>query len=652
MFRLRRPSRAPLIALVLVVATGTVGARAEPAVDAMRSALRYVAQQDWQGAEQAARGGGRLALDIVTWTRLRTGKGDFPEYLSFLQRHPDWPGLGILQLRGEQAITDQTPAGLGLSYFDGRHPLSAGGSLAYQRALEIRGERSKAAAEARRAWLNLSYSARDQARELQLFGGSLRPLVPQRMDMLLWQGRLADARQLLPLVSGGEAALARARIALQAQERGVDALVAAVPGRWRNDPGLAYDRFAFRYDRGLYKGAVEMLLAHSGSASALGRPEAWAFRRAALARREMDDGNPRLAYRIASSAHLRSGVSFATLEFLSGYIALHKLNDPKLALKHFRALRAAVKTPISLSRAAYWEGRAEEALGNYQAASTAFAYGAEFPTAFYGQLSAEKMGIKIDASLLGPTRLPDWHGARFMASSPLRAGLLLLRADDTRRARLFFYRVAMGLDLTGLGQLANLALDLRAPGIAVLVAKRAAEMGRILPGAYFPTGDLTRLKLPVPTVLALAIARRESEFDAGAISPAGARGLMQMMPATARKMSAKAGLPYTLARLTEDPAYNARLGSAYLAELTARFGPALTLVAAGYNAGPNRAAIWISKLGDPRAPGVDPIDWIEAVPYTETRNYIMRVAETYEIYRAKLAGHPVNVRLTAELKGR
>lgn len=636
--------------LATIVLAGPLCAQTQVAGAALADALQLADQKNWDAAEASARQAGPLGPEIIEWDRLRSGDGAFADYSRFLHRHPDWPGLSYLRLKGEGVITAAVPVADVLAYFAADLPRTAAGSLAFQTALQTSGKTKEATAEARRAWLSLSYAADEQAAELAAFGPALTSLHDKRLDMLLWRSRTAEAARMLPLVSPGSQALGKARIALQTQGKGIDALMAAVPAALQADPGLAHDRFAFRFAKGNLDGAADLLLQSSSSAKTLGDPAAWANERARLARREMTSGDPMRAYRIAANDYLTAGGDYADLEFLAGYIALQKLHDPKTALAHFRNLGNGVTTPISLSRAAYWEGRAAEAMGDGNAARAAYAKGAQYQTAFYGLVSAEKAGLPLDPALLGGD-LPDWHGAAFLQSSVIQAGLLLQKAGNRTLAKRFFLNVTDGLDARGLGQLANLALSLGEPHIGVLIAKKAADRNIILPRAYFPLTELAKADLPVPTDLALAIARRESEFDETVISPAGALGLMQVMPDTARRMANAVGVGYDKARLTQDGDYNATLGSAYLAKLIDQFGPALTLVASGYNAGPNRASAWIAQLGDPRAPGVDPIDWIESVPFTETRDYIMRVSESYEVYRAKLAGKSLPVRLTAELKG-
>ena len=622
--------RALLCLAASLALAAPVHAQDDPEATALAAALRLSDSQDWDGAAAAARASGPIGRDVAAWLRLRAGQGAPPDYPAFLARRPDWPGLAYLRRAGETPVAAEAAPAAVRAYFAATKPLTAEGSLALQSALLAGGDTAHALAEAKRAWVALSYTEDQQAQQLLAYGKDLAPLHDARLARLLWQGNLSEARRMLPLVGADPRALAMARIKLQAGEPGVDSAVAAVPKALKDDPGLARDRFDWRYDKGFYASAADMILERSTSAKALGRPEAWASRRATLARREMRDGDPKRAYRIAAHHHLSGGGAYADLEFLAGYIALRKLHDPKVALAHFRALRAAVETPISLGRAAYWEGRADEAMGATEAARAAFAYGAEFQTAFYGLLAAEKAGRGLDPALMGTETYPDWRRAPFLESSVLRAGLLLAKAGDRPLATRFFLHLAEGLDASQLGPLADLALAIDEPHIAMLIAKQAAGRGVILPRAYFPVTELATADLAIPPALALAIARRESEFDEGIVSPAGARGLMQVMPATARLMSDKVGVPYDKARLTSDGLYNARLGSAYLAQLIDEFGPAITLVAAGYNAGPGRPRRWIDQLGDPRKSDVDPIDWIESVPLTETRNYIMRVAESLD----------------------
>lgn len=648
-FRLLSFLRACGVFLLLLGFFPANTARADVADD-LRAALVAANARDWEKALALVPAG--VARDIVEWQRLRSGDGLLGEYESFLARRSDWPGLPWLHQKGEKAvIRSNTPARV-IAYFKTDKPSTAAGSIALVKAYAAIGDRDLAMAEARRAWVQLRFEASELAEMQGLQATALQPVHAMRLDTVLWAGRNGEASQMLPLVSPGLQALAKARMGLRAMQDGVDDLIAAVPAAESGNAGLAYERFVWRARKNFVDGAVSLILERSISAAALGRPDIWADRRVRLARDLVQAGRMQEAYRVAASHHLTEGGDYAELEFLAGFIALRKLNDPMTARRHFQHLKSGVSTPISLSRAHYWEGRAEEALGNFAAARLAFEAGAKHQTAYYGLLSAERLGLSLDAALLSDTPPVDWTQASFAKSSVLEASQLLLDAGDLDLAKRFVLHLAEGLGAAELGRLAEFALQNKQPHIAVLIGKQAASRGMILPRAYFPVVDMVPDGLAVSRALALSIARRESEFNVGVVSPAGARGLMQVMPGTAKLMAAKMGKPYALGQLTIDPAYNVGLGSAYLAQLVDEFGPAVALIASGYNAGPGRPRRWITEFGDPRQEGVDVVDWVETIPFSETRTYVMRVVESLVIYRAKLRGAVGVVNVSSELTGR
>lgn len=615
----------------------------------MRQLLDRVAAKDWAGATAMAPH--QVARDLVDWSRLRAGDGLLGDYENFLKRRPDWPGLPFLRQKGEAAVARSTTPERVVAYFAGNAPQTGDGAIALIRALQSLGRTDLAEDRAMQAWSDLVLSAEQEAALLALSPQSVALVHELRMDRLLWQERRSEAQRLLPRVSADWQALARARMGLQAGADGVNGLINAVPKARAADPGLAFDRFIWRMKRDMYDEALPLILERSATAATLGDPQAWAARRAVLTRWLLRQNRPAEAYRVASSHHLASGGSYADLEFLSGFIALRRLNDPTRALGHFRHLEAGVATPISLSRALYWQGRAQEAAGARDAAQRAYQAAAHHQTAYYGLLAAEKLGLNLDASLINPARPADWQQANWTGSSVHQAALLALRAGDRNLAKRFWLHLAEGLDARGLDQLGDMALTLNEPHIAVLIGKHAAERSVILPRAYYPVTDLVPDGLAVSRAFALSIARRESEFEPAARSTADARGLMQLLPGTAKMMASKTALPFDAGRLTRDPGYNATLGSAYLRQLVDEFGPSIALVASGYNAGPGRPRRWITEYGDPRTPDVDVIDWVESIPFTETRTYVMRVVEGVILYRAKLRGAPGPVKVTAELKG-
>ncbi len=635
--------RAALLIAALLQATH---ARADT-VQAMRTALELSAGKDWDGALAVAPAG--VGRDVIDWQRLRSGEGRLGDYEAFLARRPDWPGLPLLKEKGEEAVARSTDPARVIAYFGSDLPETGTGAMALVAALQATGRVAEAETEAMRAWADLPFTADEAAALIARAPEAVGFVHELRMDNLLWAGRQAEAERLMPRLPEDWQALARARIALRAEGKGVTGLVAAVPKARASDAGLAFDRFQWRMKKDLYDDALTLILDRSDSADSLGRPEAWAERRAVLTRWLIRQNRPAEAYKVASRHWLTEGTAYADLEFLAGFVALRKLNDPATAMIHFANLKAGVSTPISLARALYWQARAEEAAG--QDATATYRAAAQHQTAYYGLLAAEKLGLTLDETLLTDARPPDWRQAGFAQSSVLEAAFLLLKAGDRTLAKRFILHLAEGMPDAELAQLADMALSIDEPHIAVLIGKFAAERGLILPRAYYPVPGFVPDGLSVSRALALSIARRESEFDPAARSTADARGLMQVLPGTAKLMAKKLGKSFEAGKLLTDPAYNVTMGAAYLAEMAEEFGPSVALIAAGYNAGPGRPRRWIGEFGDPRRPDVDIVDWVETIPFSETRTYVMRVAEGVVIYRAKLKGVPGPVRITSELKG-
>lgn len=618
---------------------------------ALARAMEAVRAGDWNAAEDLAAPDGQAAVDVVLWHRLRAEEGSAAQALDFLDRNGDWPGLPLLRERSEHAFADASARDV-RRFFDGHVPGTGTGALALARALVAAGEREQAEMQIVLAWRTLQMDGDERAAFLDEWGDILGPHHVARLDMALWNGWTVDAGAMLPLVDAGWRRLAEARLGLRNDAAGVDALIAAVPAALADNPGLAYERMKWRRDRGRFASAAEMMAERSVSPTSLGEPWAWARARRGLARDKMRDGHVLEAYYLASRHGLRDGNDFADLEWLSGYLALRFLDRPDLALAHFMAFRGAVSSPISLGRAGYWLGRAHEAAGDTAAALEAYRFGARYQTSFYGLLAAERAGVPSDPALAGRESFPGWRDAAFTRSSVFEAAMLLLAAGEDRLGERFLTHLSETLDRTQIGQMGAMLAEMDRPHIQVMLGKRAAQYGLEMPGPYFALHpQVSQSSYPVPRALVLAIARRESEFDPSVISPAGARGFMQLMPGTASDVSRDLGLPYDRGRLLSDPVYNATLGAEYLAQMIARFDGNLVMTAAAYNAGPTRPEEWMQRFGDPRTGAVDIVDWIEFIPFDETRNYIMRVAESVVVYRARLGEPPHPVPFSAELRG-
>jgi len=618
---------------------------------AFEKMMRALERGDWdqarfEGAEDSP------ALErYALWRKLRAGRGEFDEYIAFLDEHADWPGLDLMHDRGERSIgTGEDPDAV-VAYFGDKIPETALGVLRLVEAHEARGEDGDAAALAVLAWRARTLTAEVERALLARHGEVLEPHHEARLDDLLWRDERSAALRQMGRVGEDWKKLAEARRALRTRAAGVDALIEAVPDALRNHPGLAWERYNWRIAKGLHETAEELLMEQSSTHEALGRPEMWSNYRRIYARGRLRDGDAAAAYALASRHFLAEGSDFADLEWLAGFIALRFLKDPELAAWHFTRFGDSVETPISLGRAGYWLGRAYTDLGDTEKARDAYAFGAQYQTSFYGLLAAEAAGLPMDPTLTGREEFPDWRQTSFARSEVLEVGLRMIEEGEMAEAERFLTHLSEALSREEAGSLGAMMIEDGRPHLALKIAKRVARNGIMIPAAYYPLHPLAERELPVPAELALAIARRESEFDPVVVSPVGARGLMQLMPGTARDMAGELEISYEADRLTEDPEYNAQLGTAYLAGLIEIFGDAPVLVSVGYNAGPGRAVNWVGDRGDPRYPGVDVVDWIEMIPFRETRNYVMRVTESLPVYRARLTGRVEKLEFTRMLHG-
>lgn len=637
--------------LILCVLSGPLAAQTlrETAPRPLASAFLAMKRGDWERASQLAMRDGPAAATLIEWYRLRAGNGTAGEVLSFLETYGHWPDLKLLRMRSEKPLSS-LPRDQLIAVFREEPPQTGRGALLFAEALIQAGEHGEAQAEIVLAWRSFKLSAQDHDIFVERHGELLKPHHIARLDMALWRGLSGDVERMLPLVDEDHRILAKARLGLRSGARNAGELIETVPEALQGDPGLAYERFLWLLGRGRTGEAIKLLYERS-EAQTLGEPARWAGWRRNLARRMMREGEPKLAYRIATNHGLVEGSSFSDLEWLAGYIALRKLDDPALALAHFEVFREAVWTPISLGRAGYWQGEAHAALGQLEEAKADWSEGAKHQTSFYGLLAAEKAGIGPDVSLKGAEYFPAWQDAEFAKSDLKQVISLAIAMDNLWLAERFMLHMAEGLDRKELGQLGNMVDDLGAPHLGVMLGKFAARKSIVLPAPYYALHPMQKMDLPVTTEMALSIARRESEFDPVVVSGAGAQGLMQLMPATAREVARGLKVPHDPAAVLSDWRYNVKLGSAYLAELGQRFDGNVIMVAAGYNAGPGRPVRWRKQFGDPIAGKVDMIDWIEHIPFNETRNYVMRVAESMPIYRARLGKEILPQPFSKELLG-
>ena len=638
----------PRFSTALATALGLLAA---PAMADIEAALDAAERRDWAQAKAEAAPLGAVALDLVAWEKLRAGAGEWPDYVAFVGAHPDWPRLSEIRAEGERDMPKGLPPEQVIAWFGDTAPETGEGAVRLAEALMARGKPDAAREMLVESWLTLGLDGTGHAAMMDAFGDILAPHHAKRVDAMLWRWRITDAERLFDTLSADERKVAEARVAL-IRDRNAAQMLGRVPERLRDTPGIANARFNRFADKGDYTEALEIIERHTGSEKALGDPFRWASWRATLARWLMRQGEAERAYKLASQHFLEEGSFYADLEWLAGYIALTYLDEPEKALTHFKHLESDVESPISLARAGYWQGRAREATGAYDQAALDYARAALHQTAFYGLLAAEKLGLTLDPALAGHEPVADWRQGDFLEDDRTQAVTYLLDAGRYGDALRFVVELGRSLDREGIAQLGRMLMERDETHLALTLGKAAAYRQIVIPEIYFPLHALAETEMPVAPELAMSIARRESEFNIGAGSPVGALGLMQLMPATAEEVAGWMGLPYSRAKLTSDWRYNAKLGSRYLAYLEETFGQSPVMISAGYNAGASRPRTWMAERGDPRIGQADVVDWIEHIPFTETRNYVMRVSESIPVYRARLTGETGPVRFSDILNGK
>jgi soluble lytic murein transglycosylase len=629
------------------------------------SPITAIRADQWASAQaEAARYADPVAEKLVLYYRLLAPGAATPaEIAGFMHDSPDWPNQALLERHREEAVAVDPDDADVLAQCAATQPTLPAALLRCAAALANAGQNDAAAADARQAWITGLTDPGQEAAFLRRWSGALAPDDQWiRFQHLAWYDPAAASRQALRLDPARRKA-AEARLAFQRDDPHAEALLAALPAADRSDPGLMLDhvRFLRRADRNadalaLWQAEGTQAQDSIRAAAPEHLPAFWAERNI-LARRLLlgagpggapgGGGNtppdPAGAYALADAAGQTAAEPAADAEFLAGFIALRKLHDPVAAKRHFTTLATMSKAAITEGRAYYWLGRTAAAAG--EDPKPDYARAAAWPTTFYGQLAALALGDtpaalahRIDAQ-----RDPAWTRdavLAFAGHEVVRAAAWLVAWGDPHRARAFLLRMdELAPDPADRALTAALALRVGLPDTAVFVARRMGRDGLMLPQGGWPMPFDPPAAVLDPAV-ALGIMRQESSFDVGAVSPSGARGLMQLMPFTADAVAKELGEAATQVSLTADPALNMRLGATYLQEMLGRFGGSLPLAVAAYNAGPHRVDQWLAQIGDPRGGAVDMIDWLEEIPIGETRNYVQRVLENVALYRARRGEMP------------
>lgn len=611
-------------------------------ISGLKTGLDALAARDIDGARRQRDGLPAASLDrhVLAWAIALYGGDEVPsaEIAATAEELPGWPGLTTLRRNSERAIARENPAPqVVVQAFKGSQPLTVEGTALLARAYVALGDVKAARSVLSPFWRREKLEAKDEAAIIAEFG----PIIPaadhrERMERMFYADRVSSANRVAVLAGAPE--LAAAWSAVIRGEGNAGKLLDAVPATQRS-PGYLFARAEYLRKQKKFAKAAAIVMQAPTEREALVDGDAWWVERRVLSRELMDAGDMKTAYRIVAGHAAESAANAADAEFHAGWYALRGLSDPGKAAEHFQRIAALAQGPITLSRAYYWLGRAAEA-GGPGNAKDYFTRAATYGTTFYGQLAGERIGRhELNLAEPQPSAADD---KAFAAREAVSAILRLQQAGYARYSGALYLDLAA--QLTSPGEIALLTAMAERQGnhfLALRIAKIAAADGVDVGALSHPMGVIPDSADVTGSgkALAYAIARQESEFNVGAVSSAGALGLLQLMPATAKQLAKKAGLDFSQDRLTSDAGYNATLGAAFLSQQLDRFDGSYVLTFAGYNAGPRRAAQWVARYGDPRGKDIDTVvDWIERIPYTETRSYVQRVMENYEVYRMRISG--------------
>ncbi|MGK6312658.1 transglycosylase SLT domain-containing protein [Neorhizobium sp. DT-125] len=641
--RPERPATVPMPAAMPVPdITGAIPrtGRLQPAV-VLKEGLDALSDNDVAQALAIRNGLAEGSLDrhILTWAIATSGAPGVPsgEIAAAQRELQGWPGLKGLRANSERALyRENPPASTILAAFGSTRPETTEGAIILARALVASGRSADAARPLRQIWISQPLDKPTEDKILAEFPALFSAADHKaRMDYLMYRGRANQAKRFADL--GKAQSLYKAWAAVIGNAKNAGALLDAVDGSWKGDPGYLFARIEYLRRQDKYRDAAALLDKAPREAARLVNTAEWWNERRIVARGLADQGDFKLAYRVAANYTATSSTDIVDAEFHAGWYALRALRDPATAEKHFRKLLDTSNRPLSASRAWYWLGRAAEDGGPGKAREF-FTKAAHYSGTFYGQLAAARLGIKaLDVTYPRPTAADHQN---FENREAVRAIARLEAADHSKRAGVL-YR-ALAEELTSPGEIAILAARAEAEddhALSLQIGKTAFGRGIEVAALAYPIGVIPAGANIAGSgkALAYAIARQESAFNPAAVSPANARGLLQLLPGTAQGVAKRHGLTYAAARLTTDAGYNATLGAHYLGEQIDRFGGSYILTFIAYNAGPRRVPDWIARYGDPRGKSLDEVvDWIERIPFPETRNYVQRVMENYQVYKVRL----------------
>jgi soluble lytic murein transglycosylase len=618
-----------------------------------KKAVSEMKKSDWTNAlKTAKKAKDKSIYNFIEWRHLLTegNKASFYDYLNFINANKDYPRLGRIKYLAEHKLSNEkiTPGKI-IDWFGDEEPLSGYGKMILGESYILTGQIEQGKKLIKEGWITADLSKT----ELSLFRKKFKNYLNaedyiQRADYLAWENKYWDLKRMLRYLPKDYELLYNARQLLMSKSYGVDQAIKNVPDRFKNDAGLNFDRLKWRRKRGRIDSSAEILLNVKNTKDYLVRPDKWWDEREIISRSLIYEKKYELAYKIASNHALIEGSDYAAAEWMSGWIALSFLDDPLLSKDHFQNFYNNVSYPISTSRGAYWLARSYKALGDNENSKKWFEEAAKYLTTYYGQLAFLELNPNENFELSKDMEVDKKYREKFYSKELVKITYLLDELDEDKYTKFILRHLANENIENGSEILASeLSTNIGRFDFAIQIAKIASYEKRFHNKFNYPIistpKNINGRKIPESAFI-LSIIRQESEFDLSANSHAGAKGLMQLMPYTAKLVAKQAKLPYVKSRLTTDPEYNINLGSHYIAGLILDYDGAYPYAIAAYNAGPNRVKYWKKINKDPQKKQIDYVDWIELIKFRETRNYVQRVLENYNVYRYILEQRPIKMK--------
>ena len=612
--------------------------------------IRSMEQKKWSSAEKTAKKARDKSIyNFIRWKHLLTTGNQlaFYDYKRFIESNPKYPRINRIKYLGEHKMSssDLSPNFI-IDWFKKHQPLSGFGKIVLGQAHLLKGDSIQGNKLIKEGWITADLSRND----MKFFRKKFKKILNsndyiKRADYLSYENKYWDLKRMLRYLPKDYRLLYTARQLLMSKSYGVDTAIGKVPKKLKNDPGLNYDRLKWRRKRGRVDGSLEILLKIKNTKEYMVRPDKWWVERGIIGRSLIYKKKYETAYKIVSSHALTEGPEYAEAEWMSGWIALSFLKDPIIAENHFTNFYNNVGYPISLSRGAYWLGRTYEKIGKKELSTKWYGEASKYLTTYYGQLSHLKINPNKKIELNELMDVDKDYAEKFYKKDVVKVVHLLDELNKDKYTKNLLKGLANDDILLGSEILAaKLATDISRFDFAIQIAKIASYEKRFHNKYNYPVISTPKIingrKIPESAFI-LSIIRQESEFDISAYSHAGAKGLMQLMTYTAKVVAKQAKLPYSKSKLTSDPEYNVNLGSHYIAGLILEYDGSYPFAIAAYNAGPKRVRYWKKINKNPQKKQIDYVDWIELIKFKETRNYVQRVLENYNVYRYILEQKPI-----------